>query len=104
MTESTVIPFAPLPPHPVVVLPTAAPQQSGNTAPNTITLQRALATGTNPASLRAVADWNERRGYDERRRKARARHKAQAAALRAVADEMEDGALTRDQFGMLEAA
>lgn len=68
-------------------LPTAAPQQSVNT----ITLQQALATNTNPASLRAVADWNERRGYDERRRKARSRHKAQCVALRAVAYEVESG-------------
>jgi hypothetical protein len=57
----------------------------------TITLQQALATNANPAALRAVADWNERKSYDERRRKARSRHKAQAAALRAVADEMEAG-------------
>jgi hypothetical protein len=66
-------------------LPTAAPQQSGNT----ITLQQALATNASPASLRAVADWNERRGYDERRRKVRARHKAQCMALREVANQLE---------------
>lgn len=66
-------------------LPTAAQQQSGST----ITLQRALQDGTTPAILRAVADWNERRSYDERRRKARARHKAQAAALRATANQLE---------------
>ncbi len=74
-------------------LTTAAPQQSGNT----ITLQQALARGINPASLRAVADWNERKSYDERRRKARMRHKAQCVALRAVADELDRG-------GMREAA
>jgi hypothetical protein len=68
-------------------LPTAAPQQTGNA----ITLQRALATGANPASLRAVADWNERKSYDERRRKARHRHKAQAVALSAVVRELERG-------------
>jgi hypothetical protein len=62
-------------------LPTAAPQQSGNT----ITLERALATGTSPDVLRAVADWNERKGYDARFRPARMRHKAQCAALREVA-------------------
>jgi hypothetical protein len=61
----------------------------------TITLQRALATGTSPDVLRAVANWNERKGYDERRRKARHRHKAQCVALRAVADELEDGAMRR---------
>lgn len=65
-------------------LPTAAPQQSA-----TITLAQAIATNSNPAVLRAVARWNERKSYDERRRKARARHKAQAVALRAVADELE---------------
>jgi hypothetical protein len=57
------------------------------TAPNTITLQQALASGT--ASLRAVADWNERRGYDARDRAARLRHRAQAAALRLVANQVE---------------
>ncbi len=62
-------------------LPTAAPQQSTNT----ITLQQALATNANPAALRAVADWNERKGYDARFRPARMRHKAQCAALREVA-------------------
>lgn len=80
-------------------LPAAAPQQ-----PATITLQRALAMGTSPDVLRAVANWNERKSFDERRRKARARHKAQAVALRAVADELEAGAWTRAQFGLLEAA
>lgn len=68
-------------------LPTIAPQQSSNT----ITRQRALATNTSPAALRAVADWNERKSYDERRRKARARHKAQCVELRVVADELERG-------------
>lgn len=66
------------------LLPAAAPQQ-----PATITLQQALACHTTPDSLRAVADWNERKSYDERRRKARARHKAQAVALRDVADELD---------------
>jgi hypothetical protein len=80
-------------------LPTAAPQQSGNT----ITLQRALQDGTSPASLRAVADWNERKSYDERRRKARARHKAQCAALRAVADDLE-WTLSQASYGLQEAA
>ena len=70
-------------------LPTAAPQQSGNT----ITLQQALATNANPAALLAVASWNERKSYDERRRKARSRHKAQCVALRGVADEVECGAV-----------
>ncbi|MGB3042503.1 MAG: hypothetical protein WBB98_04895 [Xanthobacteraceae bacterium] len=74
-------------------LPTAAPQQSGNT----ITLRQALARGVTANQLHAVADWNERKSYDERRRKARHRHKAQATALRAVADELERG-------GMREAA
>lgn len=58
---------------------------------NVITLQRALATGASPDDLRAVAGWNESKSYDKRRRKARGRHKAQAAALRAVADDMEAG-------------
>ncbi|EKS29296.1 hypothetical protein [Afipia felis] len=53
-----------------------------------ITLQQALASGTTAASIRAVADWNERKSYDERRRKARSRQKAQAAALRVVADQL----------------
>lgn len=61
-------------------------------APRVISLQQALAS-TTPASLRAVADWNDRKSYDERRRKARARHKGQAAALRVVADEMGRGAM-----------
>lgn len=67
-------------------LPAAAPQQYA-----TITLQQALATGASAASLRAVADWNDRKSFDERRRKARSRHKAQADALRVVADELESG-------------
>jgi hypothetical protein len=75
--------------HPFATLPTAAPQQSGNASSNTITLQRALSDQATPERLRAVADWNERRSYDERRRKARTRHKAQAAALRATANELE---------------
>lgn len=62
-------------------LPTAAPQQSGNT----ITLERALADGATPERLRAVADWNERKSYDARFRPARMRHKAQCVALREVA-------------------
>lgn len=81
----------------VAPLPAAAPQQ-----PATITLQRALATGTSPDVLRAAANWNERKSYDERRRKARARHKAQAVALRAVADELEMRAHMRGAY--LEAA
>jgi hypothetical protein len=60
-------------------------------AGNTITLQHALAAGASADSLRAIADWNERKSYDERRRKARARHKAQAVALRGVADALEYG-------------
>lgn len=66
-------------------LPIAAPQQSGNASSNTITLQRALATGTSPDVIRAVADWNERKSYDARFRPARMRHKAQCVALREVA-------------------
>jgi hypothetical protein len=69
------------------LLTPTTPQQAGNT----ITLQQALATNANPSSLRAVADWNERKSFDERRRKARARHKAQCLALRAVAEQMEAG-------------
>jgi hypothetical protein len=60
-----------------------------------VTAQRALDSGTTPASLRAVADWNDRKSYDERRRKARARHKGQAAALRVVADGLESTWLDR---------
>ena len=74
-------------------LPTAAPQQSGNT----ITLQRAIATNASPDVLRAVANWNERKSHDERRRKARARLKQQAGELRNVAAQLERG-------GMREAA
>lgn len=80
-----------IPAYPYRALPTAAPQQFGNT----ITLQRALQDGITADSLRAVADWNERKSYDERRRKARARHKEQTAALRAVADAIEDGVMVR---------
>lgn len=70
-------------------LPTAASQQSGNT----ITLQQALARGTSPAVLRAVANWNERKSHDERRRKARARLKRQAEALRNVVAQLERGSV-----------
>ncbi|APO57040.1 bll8248 [Bradyrhizobium diazoefficiens USDA 110] len=31
-------------------------------------LQQAISTGAGAASLRAVADWNERKSFDERRR------------------------------------
>lgn len=65
-------------------LPTAAPQQSGNT----ITLQQALASGVRPDILLAVANWNERESHNQRRRKARARLKQQAMALREVADRL----------------
>jgi hypothetical protein len=58
-----------------------------------VTPSRALQDGMTPASLRAVADWNDRKSYEERRRKSRARHKGQAAALRVVADELERGAV-----------
>lgn len=68
------------------------------------TLQRALRDGMSPDALLAVADWNERKGYDERRRNSRKRLKNQAVALRAVAGELEVGAWTRSQFGLLEAA
>lgn len=54
-----------------------------------VNLQQALAFGASAASLRAVADWNDRKSYEERRRKSRARHKSQAAALRVVAEQME---------------
>lgn len=50
------------------------------------TVQRALRDGMSPAALLAVADWNERKGYDERRRNSRKRLKNQAVALRAVVD------------------
>lgn len=65
-------------------LPAAAPQQ-----PATISLQAALASCASPDVLRAVANWNERKSHDERRRKARSRHKAQADALRVVADQVD---------------
>lgn len=71
--------------HRSCALPTAAPQQSGNT----ITLQQAIARGITAEQLRAVANWNERKGYDERRRRARQRHKAQAIALRDVAGRLQ---------------
>jgi hypothetical protein len=77
--------------HRASTLPAVAAPQPGNT----ITIQRALQDGISADSLRAVADWNERKSYDERRRKARARHKAQAVTLRAVADAVEDGDLAR---------
>jgi hypothetical protein len=72
-------------------LPTTAPQQFGNT----ITLQRASASNTSPAVLRAVANWNERKSHDERRRKARARHRAQRDALRIVAAQLERGGVRK---------
>lgn len=71
------------------LLTPTTPQQSDNT----ITLQRALATNANPNVLRAVANWNERKSHDERRRKARMRHRAQAEALRNVAAQLERGSL-----------
>lgn len=66
-------------------LPATAPQQ-----PTTISLQAALASGIGPEVLRAVANWNEQKSHDERRRKARSRHKALADALRVVADDLEN--------------
>lgn len=63
--------------------------------PAVTTPQRALADGVTADSLRAVADWNERRGFDERRRKARVRLRGQAVALRAVADAMGGAAMAR---------
>lgn len=57
----------------------------------TTTVQRAIRDGMSPAALLAVADWNQRRGFDERRRKARARLRDQAAALRVVAAELDAG-------------
>lgn len=71
-------------------LRTVAPQQSA-----TVSVQRAMRDGMSPAALMAVVKWNERRGFDERRRKARARLRDQAAALRAVAGEVE-GAQMRE--------
>lgn len=62
-------------------LPTTAPQQSGNT----INLQQALARGITADQLTAVANWNEHESHNQRLRKARARLKAQAEALREVA-------------------
>lgn len=57
--------------------------------PATITLQQALARGITADQLLAVANWNERKSYDERRRRARARLKQQAVALREVAERLE---------------
>lgn len=54
----------------------------------TTTVQRAIRDGMSPAALLAVAKWNERRGFDERRRKARARLRDQAAALHSVAEQL----------------
>lgn len=54
-----------------------------------VTLQRALAGGVTAHQLRAVANWNERKSHDERRRRARVRHRAQAGALREVAGQLE---------------
>lgn len=55
----------------------------------TVSAQRALRDGMSPAALMAVAKWNERRGFDERRRKARARLRDQAASLRSVAEQLD---------------
>lgn len=52
------------------------------------TTQRAIRDGMSPAALLAVADWNERKGYDERRRNSRKRLKNQAVALRNVAAQL----------------
>lgn len=52
------------------------------------TVQRATRDGVSPAALLAVADWNERKGYDERRRNSRKRLKNQAVALRSVAEQL----------------
>jgi hypothetical protein len=52
------------------------------------TVQRALRDGMSPASLLEVADWNERKGYDERRRNSRKRLKNQAMTLRKVAEQL----------------
>lgn len=70
---------------------------------NTITLQRALEADTSPDVLRAVANWNDRKSHDERRRKARARHKAQAIALRAVAGDLAS-VQQQASYGLQEAA
>lgn len=53
------------------------------------TIQRALCDGMSPAALLAVADWNERKGYDERRRNSRKRLKNQAVQIRAVAGDLD---------------
>lgn len=52
-------------------------------------IARATSDGMTAASLRAAADWNERKSFDERRRRARSRLKQQAVALRVLADQME---------------
>lgn len=70
--------------HPFASFPTAAPQQSDNT----ITLTQALARGSTADQLTAVANWNEQESHNQRRRKARARLKQQAEALREVADRL----------------
>lgn len=64
--------------------PTAAEQR-----PSTISLQQALAHGISPSVIRAVANWNERKSDDKRRRSARPRLRAQAEALREVAGRLE---------------
>jgi hypothetical protein len=79
-------------------LPAAAKQQ-----PTTTTAQRAIRDGMSAAALFAVSKWNERRGFDERRRKARARLRDQAAALRAVASDLES-VLEQASYGLQEAA
>lgn len=68
----------------IATLRTVAPQQSATVT----TVQRALRDGMSPAALLAVADWNERKGYDERRRNSRKRLKNQAVALRNVAEQL----------------
>lgn len=68
-----------------------------------VTPSRALQDSTTPAGLRAVADWNDRKSYEERRRKSRARHRSQAAALRVVADDLES-MLQQASYGLKEAA
>lgn len=80
-------------------LPTAAPQQSGNT----ITMQQALASGISPNILLAVANWNERESHNQRRRKARARLKHQAIALREVAGDLAS-VQQQASYGLQEAA
>ena len=54
-----------------------------------VSVGRALSDGMAPEALRAVAAWNQRKSYDERRRRARLRHRAQAAALGEAADRLE---------------